>query len=98
MVSDAGQRIHPTVEPRSPAAAPPRAPSVRPLGAARLLSLDAFRGLTIAAMILVNNPGTWHVYAPLQHADWNGCTPTDLIFPFFLFIVGVALTFSFGHR
>ena len=61
----------------------------------RLLSLDAFRGITIAAMILVNTPGSWgYVYAPLRHADWHGWTPTDLIFPFFLFIVGVAMTFS----
>jgi len=61
----------------------------------RLESLDAFRGLTIAAMILVNNPGTWaHVYSPLRHAEWNGWTLTDLVFPFFLFIVGVAMTFS----
>jgi predicted acyltransferase len=73
-------------------------PVSRALQAERLLSLDVFRGITIAAMILVNNPGTWHVYPPLQHADWNGCTPTDLIFPFFLFIVGVAITFSFGQR
>ena len=58
----------------------------------RLLSLDAFRGITIAGMILVNNPGSWStVYAPLLHAKWHGCTPTDLIFPFFLFIVGVAI-------
>lgn len=58
-----------------------------------------FRGIAIAAMILVNNPGTWHeVYAPLQHAAWNGWTPTDLIFPFFLFIVGVAITLSIGTR
>ena len=58
----------------------------------RLLSLDAFRGLTIAGMILVNNPGSWsNVYPPLLHAHWHGCTPTDLIFPFFLFIVGVAI-------
>lgn len=65
----------------------------------RLASLDVFRGLTIAGMILVNNPGTWnHVYPPLRHADWHGCTPTDLIFPFFLFIVGVAMTFSFAKR
>ena len=61
----------------------------------RLLSLDAFRGITIAAMILVNTPGSWgYVYAPLRHADWHGWTLTDLIFPFFLFIVGVAMTFS----
>ena len=58
----------------------------------RLVSLDAFRGLTIAAMILVNNPGDWgHVYWPLGHAPWHGWTPTDLIFPFFLFMVGMAL-------
>lgn len=61
----------------------------------RLESLDAFRGFTIAAMILVNTPGSWsYVYAPLRHADWNGCTPTDLVFPFFLFIIGVSLWFS----
>ena len=65
----------------------------------RLVSLDAFRGLTIAGMILVNNPGSWsNVYPPLLHAPWHGWTPTDLIFPFFLFIVGVALPFSFGKR
>ena len=62
----------------------------------RLLSLDVLRGLTIASMITVNNPGDWgHMYAPLEHADWNGCTPTDLIFPFFLFMVGVAIWFAF---
>lgn len=61
----------------------------------RLLALDAFRGLTMAAMVIVNNPGDWgHVYAPLLHAEWHGCTPTDLVFPFFLFIVGVAITLS----
>jgi len=65
----------------------------------RLVSLDAFRGLTIAAMILVNNPGSWgNIYAPLAHANWHGWTPTDLIFPFFLFIVGVSMTFSFLRR
>ncbi|WP_420441946.1 acyltransferase family protein [Candidatus Palauibacter sp.] len=65
----------------------------------RVVSLDAFRGLTIAAMILVNNPGSWsHVYAPLAHAEWHGWTPTDLIFPYFLFIVGVAIPFSFARR
>ena len=63
----------------------------------RLTSLDAFRGLTMAGMVIVNNPGDWgHVYPPLLHAEWNGCTPTDLIFPFFLFIVGVSMTLSRG--
>lgn len=58
----------------------------------RWLGLDALRGLTIAAMILVNNPGDWgHIYAPLKHAEWHGCTPTDLIFPTFLFVAGVAI-------
>jgi predicted acyltransferase len=67
--------------------------------APRLESLDAFRGLTIAAMILVNNPGSWsYVYPPLAHAPWHGWTPTDLIFPYFLFIVGVAIPFSFARR
>jgi len=61
----------------------------------RLLSLDVFRGLTMAGMVIVNNPGDWgNVYAPLLHADWHGWTPTDLIFPFFLFIVGVSITLS----
>lgn len=65
----------------------------------RLLSLDFFRGLTVAAMILVNNPGSWsHIYAPLEHAEWNGCTPTDLIFPFFLWIVGVSIAFAMGTK
>ncbi|MCH8289378.1 MAG: DUF5009 domain-containing protein [Candidatus Marinimicrobia bacterium] len=63
--------------------------------AERLLSLDLFRGIAIAGMILVNNPGSWsHVYPQLRHAEWNGVTFTDLIFPFFLFIIGVAMTFS----
>lgn len=62
----------------------------------RLLSLDAFRGLTIIAMILVNTPGSWdHVYAPLLHAKWHGVTPTDYIFPFFIFIVGVSIVLSY---
>jgi predicted acyltransferase len=64
-----------------------------------MVSLDVFRGATIAAMILVNDPGSWsHIYPPLEHAEWNGWTPTDLIFPFFLFIVGVSLTLSFASR
>jgi len=65
----------------------------------RLLSLDFFRGLTIAGMIIVNDPGSWsHVYAPLRHAEWNGATPTDLVFPFFLFIVGVSISLSLSKR
>lgn len=65
----------------------------------RMISLDVFRGLTVGLMILVNNPGTWsHIYAPLRHAHWNGWTPTDLVFPFFLFIVGVAMALSFSKR
>ena len=61
----------------------------------RLVSLDVFRGLTMAAMVIVNNPGDWgNVYPPLLHAEWHGWTPTDLIFPFFLFIVGVSITLS----
>ncbi|AOW21466.1 acyltransferase family protein [Urechidicola croceus] len=61
----------------------------------RLVALDVLRGLTIALMILVNNPGSWSfVYPPLRHSEWNGCTPTDLVFPFFLFIVGVSMWYS----
>ena len=64
----------------------------------RLVSLDAFRGFTIAAMVLVNNPGDWgHLYGPLEHAKWNGWTFTDCIFPFFLFIGGVAMALSLGR-
>ena len=63
----------------------------------RLVSLDAFRGLTILLMIVVNTPGSWaYVYPPLRHAEWHGATPTDLVFPFFLFIIGVAMWFSFN--
>jgi predicted acyltransferase len=59
------------------------------------MSLDVFRGATVAFMIIVNTPGTWsHVYAPLRHAQWHGCTPTDLVFPSFLFISGVAMWYS----
>ena len=65
----------------------------------RLLSLDAFRGFTIASMVLVNNPGDWgHIYSQLGHAEWNGWTFTDWVFPFFLFICGVSMTFSLGRR
>ncbi len=80
-----------------PSISPPElvkpASASRPAG--RLLSLDVFRGLTIVGMILVNNPGSWgNLYWPLGHADWHGWTPTDLIFPFFLFIVGTSLAYS----
>lgn len=65
----------------------------------RLISLDAFRGFTIAAMIMVNNPASWgHIYPPLEHASWNGLTPTDLIFPFFIFIVGVSIALAYSKR
>lgn len=64
----------------------------------RLLSLDVSRGLTIAGMILVNSPGNETAYGPLEHAEWHGLTPTDLIFPFFVFIVGVSLVFSLRRR
>ncbi|MDI7201390.1 DUF5009 domain-containing protein [Leptospira santarosai] len=61
----------------------------------RILSLDLFRGMTVIGMILVNNPGSWsYIYSPLKHAEWNGCTPTDLVFPFFLFAVGTSIPIS----
>jgi predicted acyltransferase len=65
----------------------------------RLISLDAFRGFTIAAMVMVNSPGSWSsVYPPLLHAEWHGITPTDLIFPFFIFIVGVSIVLAYNKR
>jgi predicted acyltransferase len=67
--------------------------------AKRLVSLDALRGFTIAAMVIVNDPGSWsYVYPPLEHAAWNGCTLTDLIFPFFLFMVGISITLAYTKR
>ncbi|HUQ47820.1 MAG TPA: DUF5009 domain-containing protein [Gemmatimonadaceae bacterium] len=73
--------------------------SPRPTGKERLVSLDVFRGMTVAGMLLVNNPGTWAaIYPPLEHAEWNGWTPTDLIFPFFLFIVGITTHLSLQAR
>ncbi len=69
------------------------------VGPARFASVDALRGLVVAAMLLVNTPGDWsHVYAPLLHAEWHGCTPTDLVFPFFLFIVGVSIALGVVPR
>ncbi|MGH7655937.1 MAG: acyltransferase family protein [Gemmatimonadaceae bacterium] len=65
----------------------------------RILALDVFRGLTVAGMLLVNDPGTWSaIYPPLEHAEWNGWTPTDVIFPFFLFIAGVTTHLSLSAR
>src|SRR5687767_7235933 len=75
--------------------------TVAPLRPARerLLSLDVFRGLTVAGMLLVNDPGSWSsIFPPLQHAAWHGWTPTDLIFPFFLFIVGITTHLSLSAR
>ncbi|MHB0948315.1 MAG: acyltransferase family protein [Gemmatimonadaceae bacterium] len=82
---------------------PPRTTSPRLAGRAgtreRLLSLDVFRGLTVAGMLLVNDPGSWSaIYPPLEHAEWHGWTPTDLIFPFFLFIVGITTYLSLEAR
>src|SRR5258708_4445250 len=70
-----------------------------PKPSVRLVSLDFLRGLTVASMILVNNPGDWdHIYPPFEHSKWNGCTPTDLVFPFFLFIVGVSINYAIGDK
>ena len=81
----------------APAGPAPAAPA--PAARERLVSLDVFRGLTVAGMLLVNDPGSWaHIYPPLEHAAWHGWTPTDLIFPFFLFIVGITTELSLGAR
>ncbi len=91
----------PTGSPRWTGGPTPRETStVAPTGPReRLLSLDVFRGMTIAGMLLVNNPGTWGaIYPPLKHAEWHGWTPTDLIFPFFLFIVGITTWISLESR
>ena len=90
----------PTPDTRHPAPAPAPVTSV---GAAppreRLRSLDVFRGMTVAAMLLVNDPGSWgNIYPPFEHAAWHGWTPTDLIFPFFLFIVGITTSLSLSAR
>ncbi len=77
----------------------PPAPEAGAATRERLISLDVFRGATVAGMLLVNNPGTWSaIYGPLGHAEWHGWTPTDLVFPFFLFIVGVTTHLSLSAR
>ena len=90
----------PPVEAQSPRGdAGPMSGTAAPNTRERLLSLDVFRGLTVAGMLLVNDPGTWSaIYAPLEHAEWHGWTPTDLIFPFFLFIVGITTQLSISAR
>lgn len=65
----------------------------------RLISLDVFRGFTVLLMTIVNNPGSWaHIYNPLEHSKWNGCTPADLVFPFFIFIMGTAIPFAMPNK
>ena len=90
----------PPVEAQSPRGnAGPTSGTAAPNTRERLLSLDVFRGLTVAGMLLVNDPGTWSaIYPPLEHAEWHGWTPTDLIFPFFLFIVGITTQLSISAR
>lgn len=90
-----------TTQTHAPAPASGSIPELSSIAPAtqRLMSLDVFRGLTIASMMLVNNAGDWsHVYTPLEHAEWHGWTFTDTVFPFFLWIVGVAMTLSFAKR
>ncbi len=89
----------PVPAPARDAGDPDVATPPKPRPRERLKSLDVFRGMTVAGMLLVNNPGTWSaIYEPLEHAPWNGWTPTDLIFPFFLFIVGITTHLSLTER
>src|SRR5437016_9196146 len=92
--------LAPPVEAQTPrGSAGPLSGTAAPNTRERLLSLDVFRGLTVAGMLLVNDPGTWSaIYPPLEHATWNGWTPTDLVFPFFLFIVGITTHLSLTAR
>ena len=88
-----------TVAPPISVKRPSVSETAAPRPAERLLSLDVFRGMTVAGMLLVNNPGTWSaIFPPLEHAAWHGWTPTDLIFPFFLFIVGITTELSLRAR
>src|SRR3990170_2515828 len=88
-----------TINPPRTGESAPAATAAPKTGGERLLSLDIFRGITIAGMLLVNNPGSWSsIYPPLRHAEWHGWTPTDLIFPFFLFIVGITTHLSLSAR
>src|SRR3982751_4817775 len=92
--------LSPPVEAQLPRGkAGPTSGTAAPNTRERLLSLDVFRGMTVAGMLLVNDPGTWeHIYTPLEHAPWNGWTPTDLVFPFFLFIAGITTHLSLSVR
>jgi predicted acyltransferase len=92
--------VQPSTVPAPRTTSTPRAPAPATGGSReRLLSLDVFRGMTVAGMLLVNNPGSWAaIFPPLEHAKWHGWTPTDLIFPFFLFIVGVTAHMSLSQR
>jgi predicted acyltransferase len=88
-----------TAEPLSPQSSVLSPDERAPARRERLVALDVFRGLTIAGMLLVNDPGSWSaIYPPLEHAPWHGWTPTDLIFPFFLFIVGITTHLSLSRR
>ena len=85
------------MDPPPPPPLGPTPPDAFASASGRLDALDVFRGATVAGMMVVNTPGDWgHAYPPLLHADWHGWTPTDTIFPFFLFIVGVSIAFSFS--
>ena len=93
------ERQAPYAAPRPAAAPPAGGPAPHPAPRERLLSLDVFRGMTVAGMLLVNDPGSWaHIYPPLEHAKWHGWTPTDLVFPFFLFIAGITTSLSLATR
>ncbi len=99
LVPPAASSAPPRPAASSGAGSAPAGPATAAAPRERLLSLDVFRGLTVAGMLLVNDPGSWeHIYPPLEHAEWHGWTPTDLIFPFFLFIVGITTQLSLGAR